>query len=167
VSHKLSREKASVAGAAVSLERAHDRDVHGDLLLRLGAYRHTCDSYYLAIDDTPTAGSTVEETLARLLDQWVQRLRHLAAGAPVFLPFDFSDPCTAWLRVDRLDANRVSIQAGWSSLEGWAIMPSNFSDLAAPEDFKPISLARLECCLPDLITAIEHNRDAVRHDVRP
>ncbi|MFC6015197.1 hypothetical protein ACFP2T_03185 [Plantactinospora solaniradicis] len=148
---------------AIGLVRTTDREVHGDLLLRLGTYRHTCDSYYLAIDDSPAAGATIEEDLARLLDQWVQQLRQLTPAGVVFLPFDFSDQCTAWLRVECPDVDRAVVQAGWSSLEGYSIMPSTFTEAATPEDFAPITNATIACRLSDLITTLEHSRDAVRH----
>jgi hypothetical protein len=144
---------------AIGLQRTTDREVHRDLLLCLGTYRHTCDSYYLAIDDSATAGSTVEQNLGRLLDQWVQQLQQLTPGTATFLPFDFSDQCTAWLRVDCIDADRVVVQAGWSSLEGWSFMPSNFTTVTPPDDFQPVVNARIECRLADLITTIKHNKD--------
>jgi hypothetical protein len=152
---------------AISLTRTTDRDVHQDLLLRLGTYRHVCDSYYLAIDDSPTAGGSVEDNLARLLDQWVQQLRQLTHETTAFLPFDFSDQCTAWLRVDRLDTDRVVVQAGWSSLEGWRIVPSRFTHTDGPKDFQPVTNAVIHCQLPDLISTITHNRDAVGHPHSP
>jgi hypothetical protein len=150
-----------VTNVVIGLERTTDRSDHRDLLLRLGTYRHTCDSYYLAIDDSPTAGRTIEENLARLLDQWVHQLQHLTPGDAAFLPFDFSDQCTAWLRVDYAGADHVVVQAGWSSLEGWAIMPSNFAAVAAPDDFKPVANAAIECHLSDLIATLQRNRETV------
>jgi hypothetical protein len=147
--------------AAISLNRTTDRGVHGDLLLRLGTYRHTCDSYYIGIDDSLTAANTVENNLVRLLDQWIQQLQDLTPGTARFLPFDFSDQCTAWLRIDCADADLAVVQAGWSMLEGWRIMPSNFTAVGRPDDFEPIANARIACRLPDLIAAIRRNRDAL------
>jgi hypothetical protein len=40
---------------AIGLERTTDRDVHHDLLLRLGTYRRVCDVSYLMIDDNRAA----------------------------------------------------------------------------------------------------------------
>jgi hypothetical protein len=152
---------------AIGLERTTDREVHGDLVLRLGTYRHTSDSYYLAVDHSPTAGATVEENLVRLLDQWIQQLRQLTPGGTAFLPFDFSDQCTAWLRVDCSDADRAAVQAGWSAIEGWRILPSSFTDAAEPEDFAPITNTVINCRLSDLITTLRHNRDDVPHPHQP
>jgi hypothetical protein len=91
-------------------------------------------------------------------------LRQLTAGAVTFLPFDFSDQCTAWLRVTCPDTDQAVVEAGWSSLGGWRIVPSSFTDAPGPEDFKPIRNASIDCRLSDLITALELNRRAVGGD---
>lgn len=141
---------------------ATDRGVHNDLELRLGRYRHTADSYYLAIDDSPTAGATVEENLARLLDQWIDRLHGLGAGGAALLPFDFADQCTAWLRVESPDGRTAVVQAGWSGIEGWSFMPTNIDGGDQPHSLQPIAAARIECRLCDLVAALEGNRDDLR-----
>lgn len=139
-----------------------DRGVHNDLELRLGSYRHTADSYYLAIDDSPTAGETVEENLARLLDQWIDRVRRLGGGGEALLPYDFSDQCTAWLRVDSADGRTAVVQAGWSGIEGWTFLPTNIAEGEQPRYLQLIEGARVECRLPDLVAALERNRDDLR-----
>ncbi|MDP4509628.1 hypothetical protein [Nonomuraea turcica] len=143
------------------LERTTDRDVHGDLILRLGTYRHVCDSYYLAIDESAQAGQDVADGLVRLLDQWDEHLQRVrATGGTVFLPFDFSDQCTAWLRVSSPDGSQATVQAGWSSIEGWSFSPSDFAETAARvHDFKPVINASVECDLDDLIAAVAQNQD--------
>jgi hypothetical protein len=139
-----------------------DSGVHEDLELRLGSFRHIADSYYLAIDDSPTAGDTVEENLARLLDQWIERLRGLSAGAVAFLPYDFSDQCTAWLRVESADGLTATVQAGWNGIEGWSFMPTNIAEGEQPKRLDLIAGASIECGLLDLVAALERNRDDVR-----
>ncbi|MFB7666410.1 hypothetical protein ACFC1R_21070 [Kitasatospora sp. NPDC056138] len=59
------------------------------------------------------------------------------------------------------DGDRATVQAGWSLVEAWRFEPSNYT-LTAPEitDFKPITNARIECSLEDLISTVERNRDA-------
>jgi hypothetical protein len=138
------------------------RGVHNDLELRLGHYRHTADSYYLAIDDSPTAGDTVEENLAQLLDQWIDRLRRLVAGGVAVLPYDFSDQCTAWLWVESTDGRSAVVRAGWSGIEGWTFMPTNLADCEEPRYLQLISGARIDCQLADLLAALERNRDDLR-----
>ncbi|WP_030924151.1 hypothetical protein [Streptomyces sp. NRRL B-24720] len=145
------------------LERTTERDIHDDLLLRLGVYQHTCDSYYFAIDESALAGQDIADGLRRLLDQWGDHLRRLRpTGGTVFLPFDFSDQCTAWLRVSSPDGIHATIQVGWSSLEGWSFYPSDFAARAASvDDFEPVVNASVECGLDDLITTVAGNRDSL------
>ncbi|MFE7795024.1 hypothetical protein [Streptomyces sp. NPDC057460] len=147
------------------LERTTDRDVHDDLLLRLGDYRHTCDSFYFANDDSVQAGQGVVDGLGRLLDQWGEHLQRLRlSGGNVFLPFDFSDEGTAWLRVSSPDGNQATIQAGCSGIQGWSFSPSDFAETAATvDDFDPFNDASVECELDDLITAVAQNRDSLTH----
>ncbi|MFB4284159.1 hypothetical protein ACBJ59_53345 [Nonomuraea sp. MTCD27] len=145
------------------LERTTDRDVHDDLMLRLGTYRHVCDSYYLAVDESAQTDQNITDGLVRLLDQWGAHLRRLRlTGGTVFLPFDFSDQCTAWLRVSSPDGGQAIVQAGWSSIEGWSFYPSDFAETAARvHDFKAVVNASVECDLDDLIAAVTQNRESL------
>jgi hypothetical protein len=140
--------------------RTTDRGVHGDLLMRLGAWRHTCDSYYLAIDESPAMGVDLASALARLLEQWVEQLEQLrVTGTPAFLPFDFSDQCTGWLRVSSTSPDQVLVEAGWSGVAGWSFYPSDIADTAAGlSDFEPVTSACVECGLDDLIAAIRQSQ---------
>ncbi|MFD7644698.1 hypothetical protein ACFV4P_29090 [Kitasatospora sp. NPDC059795] len=142
------------APVPLHFSRTTDRDVHGDLLLKLGVWRHVCDSYYLAIDETHGAG------LGRLLDQWLEQLERLRVlGRPVFLPFDFSDQCTAWLRVSSAGGSRVVVEAGWSMIEGWSFYPSDIAETASRiDDFAPIHNTDIECDLDDLVASVSHQR---------
>ena len=144
----------------LSLERTTDRDCHEDLLLRLGAWRQVCDSYYLAGDQSPTMGPDIPSAIARLLEQWVDQLERLRGSrTTVFLPFDFSDECTGWLRVVSRAGDRLTVEAGWSGIEGWSFYPSNIAAMAdRVDDFAPVLEAVVECGLDDLITAIAENR---------
>jgi hypothetical protein len=81
----------------------------------------------------------------------------------VFLPFDFSDQCTAWLRVSSANGRSAEVSAGWSSVEGWAVMPSDFGSFAnAVDDFAPIAGASVDTGMDDLVVAIATTRDALR-----
>ncbi|WP_307714990.1 hypothetical protein [Streptomyces sp. V4I23] len=151
------------ADVALQFERLAVRGDHRDLRLRIGSYRHSCDSYYLAIDESPTAARSLGANLARLLEQWSTQVDALkGTGGTAYLPYDFSDQCTAWLRVSSVDGRTAEVQAGWSSIEGWGIEPSNYV-ATAPEvtDFAPISNARIECALTDLTACFGSNRDAL------
>jgi hypothetical protein len=93
---------------------------HRDLSLRLADWTHCCDSYYFAIEaeDAGPGPASVARVIQALLRQWKERVLQLADGDVVHLPFDFSDQCTAWLRVQR-SGEQLELQAGWSSLEGY------------------------------------------------
>ncbi|MER8233655.1 hypothetical protein [Streptomyces sp. NPDC094049] len=143
-------------------ERLANKGDHRDLRLQLGAYSHTCDSYYLVIDESPAAPQPLGASLARLLEQWRGQVDELK-GTPgtAYLPYDFSDQCTAWLRVTSADGRNAEIHAGWSRVEAWGIEPSNYR-ATAPEitDFDPIAGAQIECTLDDLSQCIAGNVEA-------
>ncbi|MFB7937828.1 hypothetical protein [Streptomyces sp. NPDC056049] len=148
--------------APLSFERLAKKGDHSDLLLRLGTYRHTCDSYYLVIDESPTASRRLGANLARLLEQWRAQVDELkGTGGTAYLPYDFSDQCTAWLRVTSTDGRDAAVHAGWSLVEAWGIEPSNYV-ATSPEitDFDPIAGAQIACSLEELSQCIAMNAEA-------
>ncbi|WP_392891847.1 hypothetical protein [Streptomyces sp. LN699] len=148
------------ADVALHFDRVRTRGDHKDLRLRIGSHQHRCDSYYLAIDDSATAPGGLGARLARLLEQWGAQIIGLKdAGGTAYLPYDFSDQCTAWLRVSSADGQTAQVQAGWSLIEAWGIVPSSYLATAAKvEDFDPIASARIECTLTELAAHINANR---------
>ncbi|WP_354387411.1 hypothetical protein [Streptomyces atratus] len=145
---------------ALHFDRVSTRGDHKDLRLRIGSHHHKCDSYYLAIDESPTAPGGLGARLARLLEQWTAQIASLKdGGGTVYLPYDFSDQCTAWLQVSSADGQTAEIQAGWSAIEAWGIEPSNYLS-TAPEvaDFDPIASAQVGCSLTELAARIDANR---------
>jgi hypothetical protein len=103
---------------------------HDDIVVQFGATSFTCDSYYFLIDeafsDQPTTEAKVQAAIAWLVQQWIN---HVERGAQnqLFLPFDFSDQYTRCLECI-LDRNHISLRVGWSTVEGWAVLPSNIVD---------------------------------------
>lgn len=152
-----------MTGGRVGLwaEWLEGRGGHGDLELRIGSHRHRFDSYYLAIDDSPTARGPLGARLARLLDQWIVQVQALQGrGGTAYLPYDFSDECTAWLRVSSEDGEAARVEAGWSLIEGYGILPSDYlRTLPEITDFAPIAGARTEWRLADLLGRVAHLRD--------
>ncbi|WP_338495565.1 hypothetical protein [Streptomyces sp. SJL17-4] len=146
---------------ALNFELLSDGSSHDNLRLRLGPYRHTSDSYYLAIDDSPTASTDLKTDLARLLEQWRSQVDELkGTGGTAYLPYDFSDQCTAWLRVSSADGHNAEVQAGWSRIEGWSFMPSDYLATAREvADFVPEADARIECSLEALSRSIATNAE--------
>ncbi|MEU4277636.1 hypothetical protein AB0F57_22385 [Streptomyces tanashiensis] len=114
------------------------------------------------IDESATASRRLGANLARLLEQWKDQVDELkGTGGTAYLPYDFSDQCTAWLRVTSADGCDAEVQAGWSLVEGWRFEPSNYT-VTAPEitDFDPIVNAKIECSLDDLSKYIATNSEA-------
>ncbi|MFB8024961.1 hypothetical protein ACFQ6U_03020 [Streptomyces sp. NPDC056465] len=151
------------ADVALHFDRVRMKGAHGDLRLRIGSCRHRCDSYYLALDDSPTAPAGLGPRLSRLLEQWGSQVAGLGGGeGTVHLPYDFSDQCTAWLRVTSTDGRTAEVQAGWSLIGAWGIRPSDYLATApAVTDFDPIAGARFVCALADLAARIEADRAAL------
>ncbi|WP_299530557.1 hypothetical protein [uncultured Streptomyces sp.] len=141
-------------------ERVRTKGSHADLRLRIGCYEHRCDSYYVELDDSPTAPGGLGLRLSRLLKQWSSQIAGLdGGGGTVYLPYDFSDQCTAWLRVASADAETAEVQAGWSSIEAWRFYPSDYLSTArAVTDFAPITGARVECSLVALAARVHADR---------
>ena len=105
---------------------------HDDLILRVGQEAWRCDSYYLLLDrgllpEQEDAGK-VSAVLQHLLDQWHQAVESLPDGGVCFLPYDFSDQYTAWLRCQAQGFNLL-VQRGWAQIEGWRVMPSMVGEL--------------------------------------
>lgn len=121
-------------------------------VLRFGDLTYFCDRYYFAsdrrIDRRGDAAQQVPRVLARLLAQWREHLAAAASGSELFLPFDFQDQSTAWLRVVVKDWG-VTLQPGWSAVEGWSFFPSDItphvhglSDFAPLEGVDPMTAPR-------------------------
>ncbi|MFF3904401.1 hypothetical protein [[Kitasatospora] papulosa] len=148
------------ADVTLHFERVRTKGSHDDLRLRIGPHQHRCDSYYFALDDSPAAPGNLGLRLSRLLKQWSSQVASLMdEGGTAYLPYDFSDQCTAWLRVTSTDGQTAKVQAGWSLIEGWGIYPSDYLSTAPTvTDFDPISGAQVECSLIGLAARIEANR---------
>ncbi|MEZ6056304.1 MAG: methyltransferase [Planctomycetaceae bacterium] len=114
---------------------------HDDMLLQLGTFRQRCDSYFLRVDRhvSPQDESfdKARRVLMQLLQGWRELVADTAHGTPFYLPFDFSDQSTGWIRCtpDRRD---LVLQAGTSQIEGWSIPPSQIdSEPWSVPDFVP------------------------------
>jgi ubiquinone/menaquinone biosynthesis C-methylase UbiE len=103
---------------------------HDDLLLTFGEHRLRADSYYLALDKNiqPDSESPekVREVLRTLLHQWREAVAECPSGSDVFLPFDFSDESTSWLRC-RVGTDGCELQPGSSYVAGWSFSPTDWS----------------------------------------
>ncbi|MEZ6066609.1 MAG: methyltransferase [Planctomycetaceae bacterium] len=105
------------------------------LELRLGDWIHRGSTYYLQLD--PKAGKSKVDpdgadarvSLTRLLEQWRDAIAVAEVGKTFFLPFDFDDESTGWLR-GRANGDAITFDVGWSELEGWKFLPSRISAAA-------------------------------------
>lgn len=112
------------ADIVLHFDRVRTKGSHDDLRLRIGSYQHRCDSYYFTLDDSPLVPGSLGLRLSRLLEQWSSQVASLRGeGGTVYLPYDFSDQCTAWLRVSSSDGQTAEVQAGWSLIKGWGDLP--------------------------------------------
>jgi hypothetical protein len=124
----------------LSLTFVDNNTGHDDLVLHFAGQQWVCDSYYFAIDDhlLPEIEDEVKirTVLRRLLEQWQEALHGLSTDGVAFLPYDFSDQYTGWLRCTRTQ-NGFAVTRGWSGVEGWSFSPSNVGDLLHKlEDFR-------------------------------
>ncbi len=113
---------------------------HDDLLLTVGDFSRRSDSYYLALDQgvlpDQEDAMKVRAVLRVLLGNWRTAVAQLEKGATAYLPYDFSDQCTAWLACE-LDDGELLLRHGWATVEGWAVLPSDSSAHIEPGGFHP------------------------------
>ena len=135
---------------------------HGDILLECGDYARHVDSYFFGLDpavrELPGV-RRVRASLEQLLDQWLVAVRDAAPDQSVFLPFEFADEYTGWLRVT-VEGDRVRCRPGWSAIPGHAVYPSKIElHVSNVADFDPIPDAEdLVVSQVALCEAIELNR---------
>lgn len=91
--------------------------------------------------------------LRRLLEQWLSAVEHVSDGGVVFLPFDFSDQYTGWLRCSRSDET-VSVCRGWAPIYGMAISLSAVGQyLEWVPEFRPVG-PTVDVTLSELLEAL-------------
>jgi hypothetical protein len=115
----------------LSLRYEDNGEAHDDILLRFAGQSWVCDSYYFAMDRGTRSGeessAKVRAVLHRLLEQWLAAVANLLDGGTVFLPYDFSDESTGWLRCE-CSENDVVVSQGWSTVQGHSIFPSTVGE---------------------------------------
>ncbi len=135
---------------------------HGDLLLECGDYARHVDSYFFGLDPAMKhlpEKWRVRTALEQLLDQWLAAVQGATSGQSVFLPFEFADEYSGWLRVT-VEGDRVRCRPGWSAIPGHAVYPSRIGPhLSNVADFDPIPDAEdLVVSQVALCESIELNR---------
>ncbi len=130
---------------------------HGDVLLTFGQTQQTEDSYYFTIDQNVKPGDESSEkaasVMARLLDQWLQRL---SSEDGCYLPVGFSDQSMTWLHCVAAEET-TTVTLGWSEDEGWSVMPSELEE-RSPAAFNPMEDTQpLELYTPRLLALVRSN----------
>lgn len=120
----LRYRKPAPEGTSMSLVFEPNGTDHDDLVLRVGSWAHRSDSYYHVLDPAFESGGGPAAAVRALLAQWKSSIRAAKNGAPFYLPHDFSDQCTGWLRGVR-EGDAVELVAGWSLVEGYTFFPSD------------------------------------------
>lgn len=137
---------------------------HDDLVLLFAGQSRTCDAYYLALDRQLLAdredADKVHAVLRRLLEQWLAAAEGLPEGGTAYLPYDFSDQYTGWLRCQR-SAGEVTVAIGWAEVEGWSFFSSAVPEyLSCLPGFRPdgpsvrVSIGELAQAIRDSIAGV-------------
>ncbi|MCA9490347.1 MAG: hypothetical protein KC621_10495 [Myxococcales bacterium] len=124
-------------GSVVSLVYEPNRTSHDDLVVRVGTWAARSDTYYYTLD--PRAGKDGDPVgaIRALLKGWRAAVEACADGEVAWLPHDFSDQYTSWLRCPR-DGDAFQIVDGTTGLEGYTFYPSDFGEAAGRlTDFTP------------------------------
>ncbi|MCB1886040.1 MAG: hypothetical protein KDH20_00420 [Rhodocyclaceae bacterium] len=133
---------------------------HNDMVLQLAGRSWACDSYYLALDDgvlpSTDCSTKIRAVLRRLLAQWLEAVREVRTGDMAFLPYDFSDQYTGWLRCTRT-SDRFLVARGWSSVEGWSFAPSCIDVYAHKLDDFRIDGASIEMSSQELHKSVNES----------
>ena len=100
---------------------------HDDMVLTFAGQTWTCDSYYFALDSILMPDredpAKVGAVLRALFSQWISAVEALQVRDLAYLPYDFSDEYTGWLRcVGRGDV--VEIAHGYAEIAGYSFFPS-------------------------------------------
>ncbi len=148
----------------LSLEFEDNGTAHDDLVLRLAGHWWTCDSYYLALDrellPEREDAEKVHAVLRRLLGQWLSAVEDVRDGGTAYLPYDFSDQYTGWLRC-QVSGAMVDVCRGWAEVEGWSFCPSAVGEyLTHLPGFRPDGPA-VRVPLGELIEAIRGSMENV------
>jgi hypothetical protein len=137
-----------------------NQSAHADLVLQTPTDECRCDSYYFLIDSNferdNESPEKVVRGLAALLGKWQSAVVNAADDGTVFLPFDFSDEYTGWLKCE-FNGAVANVTRGWSEMG--AVFPSDsekwmtsLSDFQVADDSASFSIERLE-----LLSAIAAN----------
>ena len=131
---------------------------HFDLVLRLGRYTKRSDSYFLLKEKENQDASVSLSRIGVLIESWIHNTEKVVDENPFYLPYDLSDQYTGWL-VLQITGNQISIQIGYSSIEGWRL--GLYTDLvrSLPELTLDENIPALKIDKQDLLRDLRRNLD--------
>lgn len=127
------------------------------MVVRAGAWVGRSDSYYYVLDHPVTEAPDPIASMRALLDQWRTLVETTPSGEVFYLPHDFSDQHTRWLR-GTVAGEDISLVPGWSRVEGWSFYPSDVLETARSlADFEPFDVEALLVRRAELLADIERS----------
>lgn len=145
---------------SLSLTFHDNKTGHRDIVLRFAGQEWVCDSYYFAIDSEllpeVEGERKIRAVLQRLHEQWLEAVESLRVGEVAYLPFDFSDQCTGWLKCIATSTG-YSVAQGWSGVEGWSFSPSAIGGLLHNLEGFRSNGQTLEVARSELLAAIRQS----------
>jgi hypothetical protein len=154
-------DDATASPRLIGLSIEPDDEFPRSLVLKLGTSRFQC---ILDLDDPDCPINDGHLNAVNTLDCWISQLERLSGGGTpiVLLPFNFSDQCTGWLRVGPVHDRLVEVQAGWSMIGQYELVPADLTAATSHIlDFEPVRNARIERSLADVIAAVVAAREAL------
>lgn len=142
---------------------------HHDLFFTLGAVSLEADTYYFELDrpagSGPDGDQAVRRSLAKLLEQWLDRIERQNDMTTVYLPFANWDQSTGIIVADRI-GDELVVRSGWCGVEGWSHYPSDVADFderCGKVNVKSDPSHRLRCA--QLLDAIKESLAVVCADI--
>jgi hypothetical protein len=129
---------------------------YNDLIVEINrcGFKKELDSYYLGLDNSYNTNldgiKRIKLVLVSLLEYWSQSIQKLEVNEVCYLPIDFSDEYTGCFKIEKFQTF-LMLSYGYSSIEGWSIVPSDpgdysikVSDFEKDEDFLKLKVTEEE-----------------------
>jgi len=104
-----------VVSCCLDLYWSNNSQLHSDMIVRVGAECHVADSYWLVCTSNDRKGGQAagRSLFGSFCKSAAKEFDSLNGNWIRFFPFDFSDQCTKWIRVECL-FNQAELSVGWS-----------------------------------------------------
>jgi len=155
----LAPKQKTTISKMIHLEFRDNGTGYEDIILLFNDTEYIADSYYFVLDREVPGNqdiSKIKAVLSLLLEQWLKIISD-PKFKTAYLPYAFYDQCTAWLKCDRID-DLVTVQHGWSEIEGWSFFPSNIED-------KALTLSDFEADTDPVSMTLENLQTIIRFSI--